>query len=63
MPEKEKMILSHEPVKGYKTAFNVALTVALIYLGFIFATCNYVTSVRPETRIFVRDQGLQKILP
>jgi hypothetical protein len=40
MSEKEKMILNHEPVKGYKTAFNIVLTVALIYLGFIFATYN-----------------------
>jgi hypothetical protein len=40
MPEEEKMILSHEPVKGYKTVFNIVLTVALIYLVFIFVTCN-----------------------
>ena len=41
MSEEEKMIINHEPVKGYKTAFNIVLAVALIYLGFIFATCNY----------------------
>ncbi len=32
----EKMILSHEPVPGYRTAFYIVLIVAVIYLGIIF---------------------------
>ena len=36
MDEKEKMILSHEPVPGYRTIFYVVLIVAALYLGIIF---------------------------
>ena len=32
----ERMILSHEPVPGYRTIFHVVLTCAVIYLGIIF---------------------------
>ena len=30
-----KMELSHEPVPGYRTIFFVAITVGILYLGFI----------------------------
>jgi len=36
MNEDEKMILSHEPVPGYRTIFYIVLIVAAIYLGIIF---------------------------
>ena len=32
----EKMILSHEPVPGYRKIFHLVLTCAVIYLGIIF---------------------------
>jgi len=32
----EKMELVHEPVKGYRTVFHIAVAVALIYLAWIF---------------------------
>jgi hypothetical protein len=32
----EKMVLSHEPVAGYRTALYVAIAVGLIYLGIAF---------------------------
>ena len=35
--KEEKMILSHEPVLGYRTAFYVAVAVGVIYLGIVFA--------------------------
>lgn len=31
----EKMELSHEPVAGYRTAFFIAITIGLLYLGLI----------------------------
>ena len=34
--EKEKMVLSHEPVPGYRTAFGIVVVIALIYLAAIF---------------------------
>ncbi|MFP4225523.1 MAG: hypothetical protein ACLFRF_02250 [Desulfobacterales bacterium] len=34
--EKEKMVLSHEPVKGYPAAFYVVTAIAAAYLAFIF---------------------------
>ena len=37
MNEEEKMVLSHEPVPGYRTVFHIAVIVAAIYLGIIFA--------------------------
>lgn len=30
-----KMSLSHEPVPGYRTIFYIAMTVGVLYLGFI----------------------------
>jgi hypothetical protein len=36
MSEEEKMILSHEPVPGYRTIFYIVLIVSAIYLGIIF---------------------------
>jgi hypothetical protein len=33
--EGEKAQLSHDPVPGYRTAFFVALTVGVLYLGLI----------------------------
>ena len=36
MNDEEKMILSHEPVPGYRTIFYIVLIVAAIYLGIIF---------------------------
>ena len=36
MNEDEKMILSHEPVPGYRTIFYIVLIIAAIYLGIIF---------------------------
>ena len=32
----EKMILSHEPVPGYKRVFHIVVLVALLYLGIVF---------------------------
>ena len=34
---KEREILEHEPVPGYRTVFHIAVTVAGIYLLLIFA--------------------------
>jgi hypothetical protein len=34
--DEEKMILSHEPVPGYRGVFYIAVLVAAVYLGFIF---------------------------
>jgi hypothetical protein len=36
MEEDERMILSHEPVPGYRTIFYIVLIVAALYLGVIF---------------------------
>lgn len=36
MDEEEKMILSHEPVPGYKRVIHIAMLVAALYLGIIF---------------------------
>ncbi len=36
MSEKEKMVLSHEPVPGYTGAFYIVVIVSVIHLGFIF---------------------------
>ncbi len=37
MQEKqEKMILSHKPLPGYRTAFYIALAVGVIYLAILF---------------------------
>jgi len=33
--QKEKMELSHKPVPGYRTAFFIAITIGVLYLGFI----------------------------
>ena len=33
---KEKMELTHEPVKGYPAALYAAVAVAVLYLGIIF---------------------------
>jgi hypothetical protein len=35
--KKEKMILAHKPVPGYRMAFYIALTVGVIYLIVVFA--------------------------
>jgi hypothetical protein len=32
----EKMILAHEAVEGYRPVFLVAITVGILYLGYIF---------------------------
>ncbi len=32
---KEKMELSHEPVPGYMAIFLIAITIGVLYLGFI----------------------------
>jgi len=34
--DEEKMILSHEPVPGYRKIFYVVVVVAVLYLGAIF---------------------------
>lgn len=34
--EEEKMILSHEPVPGYKRVIHIAMLVAALYLAIIF---------------------------
>ncbi len=34
--DEEKMILSHEPVPGYKKLFHIVILVASLYLGIIF---------------------------
>ena len=31
----EKMELSHKPVPGYRTVFLIAITIGVLYLGFI----------------------------
>ncbi|MEJ2588017.1 MAG: hypothetical protein P8165_10670 [Deltaproteobacteria bacterium] len=31
----EKMELTHEPVPGYRAVFFVAITIGVLYLGFI----------------------------
>ena len=36
MNEKEKMILSHEPVPGFRKIFYIVLIVAVLYLMVIF---------------------------
>jgi hypothetical protein len=36
MDEEEKMILSHEPVPGYKRVIHIAMLVAALYLAIIF---------------------------
>jgi hypothetical protein len=36
MGEKERMILSHESVPGYKTVIHIAMSVAALYLGIVF---------------------------
>ena len=36
MDEEEKMVLSHEPVPGYKTVIHIVMVVAALYLAFIF---------------------------
>ncbi|MCF8045141.1 MAG: hypothetical protein K9J83_04700 [Desulfarculaceae bacterium] len=33
-------MLKHDPVPGYKTAFHIILTVAVIYFVYIFATAH-----------------------
>ena len=35
MDEEERMILSHEPVPGYRKVFAIALTIGAIYLAVI----------------------------
>jgi len=34
-PHEEKMILAHDPVKGYRPIFYVAFTIGVLYLAFI----------------------------
>jgi hypothetical protein len=34
--EQEKMILSHEPVPGYRGVFHIVISVAVFYLAIIF---------------------------
>ena len=34
--DQEKMILEHEPVPGYRTAFYIVLAVGVIYLLAVF---------------------------
>lgn len=34
--EQEKMILTHEPVPGFRTAFYIAVAVGVIYLVIVF---------------------------
>lgn len=34
--EEEKMILSHEPVPGYRKVFHIVIFVAVLYLAIIF---------------------------
>jgi len=33
--ENEKMILSHEPVAGYRGAFYISIVISGLYLGFL----------------------------
>lgn len=35
--KQEKMILSHEPVPGYRAAFYIALAIGVMYLVIVFA--------------------------
>ena len=34
--QEEKMILDHDAVEGYRPVFLVAITVGIVYLGYIF---------------------------
>ena len=34
--EEKKMILSHEPVPGYRKAFYVSVGISFLYLGVLF---------------------------
>jgi hypothetical protein len=34
--EEGKMILSHEPVPGYRRVFHIVISVAVLYLAIIF---------------------------
>ncbi len=34
--KEEKMVLSHEPVPGYRGVLYVVLSIAVLYLGVIF---------------------------
>ena len=34
--QREKMILEHKPVRGYRTAFYLVLAVGIIYLAVLF---------------------------
>lgn len=34
--EEEKMILSHEPVPGYRRVFHIVISAAVIYLTIVF---------------------------
>jgi len=36
-PGEEKMVLAHDPVKGYRPVFYVCITVGIIYLAVILA--------------------------
>ena len=35
--EREKMILAHEPVPGYRKVFYIAIAIGVIYLVIVFA--------------------------
>lgn len=34
--KEEKMVLSHEPVPGYRSVLYIVLLIAVLYLGIIF---------------------------
>lgn len=36
--QEEKMILAHDPVDGYRPAFNVIFAVGVLYLAYILFT-------------------------
>lgn len=34
--DEEKMVLAHDAVEGYRPAFLIAITIGILYLGYIF---------------------------
>jgi hypothetical protein len=39
--EEERLVLSHDPVPGYRTVFHILIAVAVLYLGSIFLFALY----------------------
>jgi hypothetical protein len=35
VPEEGKKVLAHEPVRGYRPVFFIAITIGILYLGVV----------------------------